>query len=61
MIKSIGLRESVFGKLVLTVTEDYDWGYDCDGIPNSLSKIRTRDALPLDMVEIVSKKVEWKF
>lgn len=60
MIKSIGIRVSLFDKLVLTVTEDYDYGHDMHGMPKSLSKIRTRDATPSDMVEIIQNKIEWK-
>lgn len=47
IIKSVGIRVGGFGKLILTVTEDYDYGYDWHGMPISLSNIRTRDATHL--------------
>lgn len=59
-IKSISIEVGVFGRLILTVTEDYDYGNDSNGMPNSLSSIRTRYASPSDMIEIIKNNVEWK-
>jgi hypothetical protein len=58
-IKSIGIRTAWNG-LVLTVTEDFDYGYDWRGDPHSMSKERTRDAIPSDMIEIIKNNVGWK-
>ncbi len=59
-IISVGIRLSVFDKLVLIVTEDYDYGYDWQGMPHSMCKTRTRDAIPSDMIEIIKNNIEWK-
>lgn len=59
-IKSISVRENVFGKLVLTVTEDWNYGDDWNGMPNSLSKTRTRDATPFDLVSIITNNLQIK-
>lgn len=48
------------GQIVLTVTEYHDFGEDFNGMPNSLSNIRTRDAIPSDMIEIIQNNIEWK-
>lgn len=45
-IKSICVRCGIYGTLVLVVNEDCDYGSDSFGMPNSLSKDRTRDTPP---------------
>jgi hypothetical protein len=55
MIRAIRVRaarvrfESV---LILQVVEDHDYGCDSNGSPESLSKTRTRDATPSDVIEL---------
>lgn len=43
------------GKLALQVKEDYDWGYDWNGLPNSLSDYRVRDAEPNDLIALTQR------
>lgn len=59
-IKSVGIRVGGFGKIILTVTEDFYCGDDWLGMPNSTCKIRTRDAIPSDMIEIIKNDVKWE-
>lgn len=52
MIHCISFRTGWGGRQILQVTVDHDFGYDCYGIPHSLSNKQTRDATPNDLIEL---------
>ena len=58
-IRNIGIRTNLIGQIVLTVSEDFNYGEDFNSMPNSLSNIRVRNAIPSDMIEIIKNNVEW--